>query len=138
MSKSKKKEEFVSNGDTTTPKHIVTYLSKNYAKLPDYIPQKNILRFDSNFECGNLDSAYYAAENEYNLLIKVDTNTFGNTYWFMYKVSNIKVNQEVRFNVLNYTRSMKKFYSNKMNVLTKAEDGEWRYGKCVKITYDES
>jgi hypothetical protein len=59
MMKNKNDEEIVSINKT--PSHIVKYLSKTYDKLPDYIPQGNILRFDSNFECGNLDSAFYAA-----------------------------------------------------------------------------
>ena len=71
-------------------------------------------------------------------MMKVDTNTHGNTYWFYFKVSNVKVNLEARFHILNFTRSMKKFYSSKMNVLTKVEGEDWRYNTCTKIKYDES
>jgi hypothetical protein len=34
-----------------------------------------LLQFDSNFESGNLDSAYLVNIQEYNLLLQVDTNT---------------------------------------------------------------
>ena len=30
--------------------------------MPEYINQKKILRFDQNFECGNLDSVYLHRE----------------------------------------------------------------------------
>ena len=79
------------------------------------------MRFDQNFECGNLDSAYLFNENVYNLLMKVDTNTKGNTYWFMYKVNNFKIGTTARFNILNFTRSMEGFYRDGMNVVTRAE-----------------
>ena len=90
-------------------------------QFPNFINQKNILRFDQNFECGNLDSAYLFNENVYNLLMKVDTNTRGNTYWFMFKVSNFKIGQTYKFNILNFTRSMEIFYKDGMNVVTRAE-----------------
>jgi len=90
-------------------------------KFPDFIVQKNILRFDQNFECGNLDSAYLFNDNIYNLLMKVDTNTKGNTYWFMFKVSNFKIGKTYKFNILNFTRSMEGFYKDGMNVVTRAE-----------------
>ena len=56
--------------------------------MPSFINENSILQFDSHFECGNLDSAYLVNENEYNLLMKVDTNTKGNSFWFYYKVTN--------------------------------------------------
>lgn len=56
--------------------------------LPPRINQRKLLQFDSNFESGNLDSAYLVNEQEYNLLCKTDTNTKGNTYWFYFKVLN--------------------------------------------------
>jgi len=53
--------------------------------------------------------------------MKVDSNTKGNTYWFMFKVTNFRVGQKYTFNILNFTRSLEKFYKDKMNILTKAE-----------------
>lgn len=58
---------------------------------------------------------------EYNLLMKVDTNTKGNTYWFMFKVSDFMVGLRYRFNVLNFSRNCEKFYSQGMNIVTKRE-----------------
>jgi hypothetical protein len=90
-------------------------------ELPGYINSKHILRFDQNFECGNLDSAYIHSCEEYNLLIKVDSNTRGNTYWFYFSVEGGRTGVRHTFNIFNFTRSMEKFYREGMNVLTKAE-----------------
>ena len=53
--------------------------------------------------------------------MKVDTNTKGNTYWFMFKVTNFRVGMRYQFNLMNFTRSIEKFYKEKMNIVTKAE-----------------
>lgn len=72
-----------------TPQHILDYLEKeNEVKLPNSINENDVLCFDQNFECGNLDSVYLTSTWEYELLMKVDTNTRGNTYWFMFKVTD--------------------------------------------------
>lgn len=38
---------------------------------------ENELYFDSQFECGNLDKVVKVKENEYDLYIRADSNTFG-------------------------------------------------------------
>jgi hypothetical protein len=72
------------------------------------------LSFDSNFESGNIDSVYIhnicANCHEYNLLMKVDSNTRGNTYWFYFKVTNFIIGMKYKFNLLNFTRSLENFY----------------------------
>ena len=112
-------------------------------KLPKQINEKSILSFDSNFESGNLDSVYVHNINqkrhEYNLLMKVDTNTCGNTHWFYFKVTNFKVGElTYRFNILNFNRNIQ-FYQYGMNVMKRAEalhtsnsnqSSEWEYGSC--------
>lgn len=106
-----------------TPKHILEYMDRDLdTVLPGDVNQKQILRFDQNFEGGNLDSAYLHNPHEYNLLLKVDSNTKGNTYWFYYGIQNFRVGQRYTFNIYNFTRSMEKFYKEGMNVLTKAEE----------------
>jgi hypothetical protein len=56
--------------------------------------------------------------------MKVDTNTRGNTYWFMFKVSDFQVGIKYKFNILNFTRNFEKFYANGMNILVKTEKME--------------
>ena len=88
--------------------------------LPSFINEKHVLSFDQNFECGNLDSAYIHNTEEYNLLMKVDCNTKGNTYWFYFKVQNFRVGVRYTFNIFNFTRTIEKFYKEGMNIVTRA------------------
>ena len=90
-----------------------------------------MLEFDQNFECGNLDSVYLRSDYEYDCLLKVDTNTRGNTYWFMFKVSEFMVGLTYKFNILNFSRNVEKFYATGLNVVTRIEsdsgNSEWIY-----------
>ena len=86
--------------------------------------------------------------------MKVDSNTRGYTYWFMFKVSDFRVGQTYRFNILNFTRDLAKFYSKGMNLVTKVErkspstaekeheddkevpeENPWRYGRCKHVEF---
>ena len=51
--------------------------------------------------------------------MKVDSNTRGYTYWFIFKVSDFRVGKTYRFNILNFTRDLDKFYIKGMNLVTK-------------------
>ena len=54
--------------------------------------------------------------------MKVDSNTRGNTYWFMYKVSGgFVIGQPYKFNILNFSRNVDKFYNLGMNIVVKRE-----------------
>jgi hypothetical protein len=113
----------------------LSYLKKDFStKFPSYINEKALLSFDSNFECGNLDSAYVVNENEYNLLMKVDSNTKGSSFWFNFKVRgtwkstikqrnghpNTERGRIIRFNIVNFSKSdIKGFYQSGMNILTR-------------------
>lgn len=91
-------------------------------KFPNGFNQNKILRFDSIFECGNLDSAYLVAQNKYTLLLKVDTNTRGGSHWFYFKVMNWRPGQTVEFKILNLVRNLQGFYSKGMNIYTRQEN----------------
>eukprot|EP00347_Sterkiella_histriomuscorum_P022249 403331150 len=111
-------------------------------QIPSFINQHTLLQFDSHFECGNLDSAYLVQENEYNLLMKVDTNTKGNSLWFYYKVSNGRPGQVVQFNILNFSRDLKTFYQYGMNISVMRESGnknqQWEQDRCFDIIFQQS
>lgn len=64
------------------------------------------LLFESRFESGNLLAASKISENEYQLLLSCDTNTIGYSQWFFFRVSNIKKNRSVKFNILNQVDSL--------------------------------
>ena len=71
--------------------------------------------------------------------MKVDANTRGNTYWFMFKVTNFRIGQTYRFNVLNSTRCIEKFYREGMNIVTKAESLKDKREELFKtnLNFDE-
>ena len=61
----------------------------------------NILLFDSDFESGNLDVAIWRVSTEYDLFLRVDTNTKGHTNWYNFKISNQGFLGKVKLNVMN-------------------------------------
>jgi hypothetical protein len=60
------------------------------------------LRFESNFEGGNLDLAICVSPIEYDLLMRVDSNTKGHTSWFFFKVTNPSLHKQIKFNLINF------------------------------------
>ena len=46
------------------------------------------LVFDSNFESGNLDMVIKKKDLEYDLYMRVDTNTKGHHQWFYFSVTS--------------------------------------------------
>lgn len=46
------------------------------------------LKFDSKFECGNLDKVVKISDTEYDLYMRVDSNTRGHNQWFYFSVAN--------------------------------------------------
>ncbi len=71
----------------------------NNAKFPE-CP----LKFNSNFEGGNLDAAIHRLNNEFDLFMRVDTNTRGHTNWFYFEVSNGDFVGSATFNICNFRR----------------------------------
>ena len=110
--------------------------------MPKKIREDEVLEFDQNFECGNLDSVYLRSDYEYDCLLKVDTNTRGNTYWFMFKVSEFMVGLTYKFNILNFSRNVEKFYATGLNVVTRIEsdsgNSEWIYDQCKFIDFQNT
>lgn len=125
--------------DELSPELQNYLLNKIDTRIPDFVDQKSVIQFDSNFESGNLDSVYLQGFQNYNLVLKVDTNTRGNTYWFYFKVLNWKPDSTATFNILNIGRDLSAFYSRGMQILTRMEssDGsnstEWVAGQHTSV-----
>lgn len=47
---------------------------------------KDTLKFDSNFESGNLFCAFQVGNYEYDLMMQQDINSHGSTQWFFFSV----------------------------------------------------
>lgn len=100
------------------------------------------LIFESRFESGNLSMASKISETEYNLLLQQDTNSYGNTQWFFFQVSNMKLHTKYKFNILNYSKKYS-LYQEGMQVciysqrnFDKNNEGWYRGGD--KITYSSN
>lgn len=98
------------------------------------------LKFDSNFEGGNLDMVFSPVEKEYNLYMRVDTNTKGNHQWFYFSVEYPQAYQgkTVKFNVMNFTKG-DSLYGSGMRVIIgkKSENYKWKRGG-FDISYKQS
>ena len=73
------------------------------------------------FEGGNLDAAfkvylfiYQVGNHEYDLFMRVDSNTRGHLQWYNFKVKNMFVGTVYRFNICNFQKS-KNLYSRGMS-----------------------
>jgi len=53
---------------------------------PNFTGTSPELIFDSNFESGNLDMVIKVKDYEYDLYMRVDTNTRGHHQWFFFSV----------------------------------------------------
>ena len=78
---------------------------------PTLKPTEEVI-FDSNFESGNLDAAIKVNENEYDLFMRVDTNTRGHIQWFNFSVKNNGV-KKIKLNIVNF-RKFKTLYNRGM------------------------
>lgn len=65
---------------------------------------RNEMIFNSNFESGNLDMVVKIGDNEYDLFLRVDTNTRGYFNWFHFQVGKTQKGRTVKFNIVNMTK----------------------------------
>lgn len=96
------------------------------------------LIFDSEFECGNLDLVMKVATNEYDLFMRVDTNTRGHNSWFMFKCRNTRAGLKVKLNICNFHRSSSLFSQGmRPSVFSRLGSRNWEHGG-TNITYTRS
>jgi len=88
------------------------------------------LIFDSNFESGNLDTVIKKKDYEYDLFMRVDTNTRGHHQWFYFSIESNKqfMGKKVRFNIVNFTKSHS-LYSQGMKVCISKRSYKYRWMK---------
>ena len=63
-----------------------------------------MLGFESRFESGNLKRVIQIDRNEYELILKPDHGTRGNTQWFYFRMSNTKRYREYIFHIVNFLK----------------------------------
>ncbi len=65
--------------------------------------------FNSLFESGNLDCAIKVGESEFDLFLRVDSNTKGHTQWFYFSVKNGLRKQKLKMNICNLSKAKSLF-----------------------------
>ena len=73
------------------------------------------LLFDGDFESGNLDLVVQVDKTEFDLYMRVDSNTRGHHQWFYFKVINQDKVGTIKFNIVNFTKS-KSLYTHGMRI----------------------
>ena len=68
-----------------------------------------MLEFDSKFEGGNLDKVVIVSPSEYDLYMRVDSNTNGHNQWFFFRVKSQRPMNKIRFNIMNFTKKKSLF-----------------------------
>ena len=116
------------------------------------ISSEDIINFESNFECGNLQLTYLIncskEKNEekinnifsgninkeidnYQLFLQNDTNTLGYSQWFFFRIKNGKKKQKINLNIMNFQRKTTR-YANGLKVwyysIKKKEDKNIGWG----------
>ncbi|EAS06330.2 zinc carboxypeptidase family protein (macronuclear) [Tetrahymena thermophila SB210] len=136
--------------EQSTPKNI--NIDNNFVSISQQLPQPiqrqksnskpGDLKFDSNFESGNLFAAFKISEKEYDLVLQNDINSKGNTQWFFFSVRNMIKNQMVKFNIVNFLKNDSLFNYGMKPVVFSQQDNKvngnsWgREG--YSITYEKS
>ena len=74
---------------------------------PDSVDPRQVLKFESRFECGNLRKAIHIGDRQYNLILRPDINSNKHHNWFYFQVSNMVGGQHFPyvFNIINYEKA---------------------------------
>lgn len=87
------------------------------------------LIFDSDFECGNLDLVMKVGPNEYDLFMRVDSNTKGHTSWYFFKIRKTRADHVVKLNICNFHKKNSLYCAGmKPMVFSKASGKGWKHG----------
>ncbi|XP_071096549.1 cytosolic carboxypeptidase 1-like [Haliotis cracherodii] len=80
------------------------------------------LRFNSQFESGNLRKVIQVREYEYDLILNPDVNTNHHHQWFYFEVSNMVADMPYRFNIVNCEKLNSQFNSGMKPVMYSVTD----------------
>lgn len=107
--------------------------SESQGDLPVFYPitspEDNTLVFESRFESGNLRRVIQIKEFEYDLILKPDYNTRGNTQWFYFSMSNTRAGACYKINLVNMIKPDSLYnYGMKPCVYSKVEAEKFKRG----------
>ena len=161
--------------ESTVPRMHVVYDCKSAAglnipsrcpiNLPYSVPPGGVgssfdhsASFNSEFECGNIQTVIQRGERVYDMCLRPDVHTPGHTQWFYFSVSNVHnstvtsranlglpVNKIVKlqFNIINFTKPDSSFNSGMKPVFYSMQDatkkgiGWVRRGSEISYTANE-
>ncbi|CAH1774105.1 unnamed protein product, partial [Owenia fusiformis] len=105
----------------STEEPVVGNVNKFSVSPPGYTgrTKKGHLIFDACFESGNLGRVDYITEFEYDLFIRPDTCNPRFRVWFNFTVENVKHDQRVIFNIVNFSKT-KSLYREGMSPMVKS------------------
>jgi hypothetical protein len=95
-------ETEIQNGRRSDKNSMLTMLS--------YKEEREEFIFDSNFESGNLDFVGKVSDNEYDLLMRLDSNSRSHQQWFYFSIDckDIKKRtikgETIKLNIMNFTK----------------------------------
>ena len=95
------------------------------------------LVFDSDFEGGNLDLVVKVENEEYDLFMRVDSNTKGHTSWYLFQVKNTRKGQRIKFNICNFHKKSSLYTKGMRPYVLSREDGKgWKQAN-VEVSYEK-
>ncbi|EDV22329.1 uncharacterized protein TRIADDRAFT_28493 [Trichoplax adhaerens] len=102
-------------------------VSNYYATPPNYNAaiKKGHLKFDAEFECGNLLKVEYISEFEYDLYVRPDISNSRFRVWFYFTVSNNKAGQRAIFNIVNFSKTKSLYRDGMAPVIKSTTRPKW-------------
>lgn len=91
-------------------KQLPSEKARPFVGMNPNLMSENELRFDSTFESGNLDEVIKIGPWEYDLYMRVDTNTRGHLQWFYFSINydsqeGYFSGRTIKFNICNFTKA---------------------------------
>lgn len=110
------------------PTSILVYDRCNDSIAKSFISEPNILKFDSNFESGNLELAVKICDYEYDLYLQSDSNVERGQHnqWFYFSVSKMIPNVLYKFNIINMTKAYSQFKLGMQPIQYSIKEKVWR------------
>ncbi|CAD8070828.1 unnamed protein product [Paramecium sonneborni] len=86
------------------------------------------IQFNSTFESGNLDLVVKNSQNQYDLYMRVDSNTKGHTSWYNFEIKGMKKTEVIQLNICNFRKSRTLYERGMKPYIWRSTNPEWLQG----------
>ncbi|CAD8109409.1 unnamed protein product [Paramecium sonneborni] len=86
------------------------------------------IQFNSIFESGNLDLVTQVSEFEYDLYMRVDSNTQGHTSWYYFELNGMKLGEKIQLNICNFRKSHSLYERGMRPYIWRSNNEQWLQG----------